>query len=109
MCRYLPCVARSGSPVVYVDDTPEQISALNTAGRSCNAAHAKRTGLARATLKNVAPRPCTRYVAPGLAAHLVPYILVPGLSELMVALWLLAAIGGNVERWKQQPSPAWQA
>jgi hypothetical protein len=30
-------------------------------------------------------------LAPGLEVHLVPYILVPGLSELLVAGWLLVA------------------
>ena len=45
------------------------------------------------------------FLAPGFAAHLVPYILVPGLSELVVALWF-AAIGVNVERWKRQAAVA---
>jgi hypothetical protein len=43
-------------------------------------------------------------LAPGFAAHLVPYIQVPsGLAELSLCLWLLV-IGVNAERWKEQAS-----
>ncbi|MGA5822986.1 DUF4386 domain-containing protein [Kitasatospora sp. NPDC094028] len=41
-------------------------------------------------------------LSPGFAAHLVPWIQLPALGELVFALWLLAA-GVNTERWMQQP------
>lgn len=45
-------------------------------------------------------------LAPGFAAHLVPYIQVPsGLAELSLCLWLLV-MGVNVQRWKEQASKA---
>jgi len=49
----------------------------------------------------------TNYLAtfrpPELAAHLFPYILIPGVAEIVLALWLLVA-GVNVPRWKEQAS-----
>jgi hypothetical protein len=42
------------------------------------------------------------FLAPGFAAHLVPYIQVPsGLAELSLALWLLV-VGLNAQRWHEQ-------
>jgi len=41
------------------------------------------------------------FIAPQFAAHLVPYILIPGLAEIVLALWLLV-MGLNTERWKEQ-------
>ena len=41
------------------------------------------------------------FLAPEFAAHLFPYILIPGLAEIVLALWLLVA-GVNVQRWKKQ-------
>ncbi len=42
------------------------------------------------------------FLAPGFAAHLVPYIQVPsGLAELSLCLWLLV-MGVNVTRWEAQ-------
>jgi Domain of unknown function (DUF4386) len=46
------------------------------------------------------------FLAPGFAAHLVPYIQVPsGLAELSLCLWLLV-MGVNVSRWEKQASQA---
>jgi hypothetical protein len=43
-------------------------------------------------------------IAPGLAAHLVPYIQLPSLvGELSLCLWLLL-VGVNVQRWHAQAS-----
>ena len=43
-------------------------------------------------------------LAPGFAAHLVPYIQVPsGVAELSLTLWLLV-VGVNVQRWEEQSS-----
>jgi hypothetical protein len=45
-------------------------------------------------------------LAPGFAAHLVPYIQVPsGLAELSLCLWFLV-MGVNVSRWEKQASQA---
>jgi hypothetical protein len=44
------------------------------------------------------------FVSPAFAANLVPYILVPGGAELLLALWLVV-VGVNVQRWKEQASP----
>ena len=41
------------------------------------------------------------FLAPAFAAHLTPWILIPGLSELLVAVWLLV-VGVNAQRWKEQ-------
>lgn len=41
------------------------------------------------------------FLSPAFAAHLVPYILVPGVAELLLALWLVV-IGVNVPRWNEQ-------
>ena len=38
------------------------------------------------------------FLAPQFAAHLIPYILLPGLSEILVALWL-AFFGINLRHW----------
>jgi hypothetical protein len=43
------------------------------------------------------------FLSPAFAAHLLPYILVPGGAELLLALWLVV-VGVNVQRWKEQPS-----
>ena len=46
------------------------------------------------------------FLAPGFAAHLVPYIQLPsGVGELSLCLWLLV-MGVNAERWKKQASAA---
>jgi len=45
------------------------------------------------------------FLAPAFAAHLVPYILIPGVAELLFALWLLV-MGVNAERWREQASRA---
>ena len=41
------------------------------------------------------------FLSPTVAAHLVPYILIPGVAELLLALWLVV-FGANVERWREQ-------
>jgi hypothetical protein len=47
-------------------------------------------------------------LAPGFAAHLVPWINLPAaLGEGSLCLWLLAA-GVNVGRWQEQASTAIQ-
>ncbi|HKF36447.1 MAG TPA: DUF4386 domain-containing protein, partial [Ktedonobacteraceae bacterium] len=44
------------------------------------------------------------FLAPGFAAHLVPYIQLPsGVAELSLCLWLLV-MGVNVSRWEAQAS-----
>jgi hypothetical protein len=43
------------------------------------------------------------FIAPVFASHLVPYILIPGITELVFALWLLVK-GVNVQRWNEQAS-----
>jgi hypothetical protein len=46
------------------------------------------------------------FLAPGFAAHLVPYIQLPsGLAELSLCLWFLV-MGVNVSRWEKQASQA---
>ena len=44
------------------------------------------------------------FVSPAFAANLVPYILVLGGAELLLALWLVV-VGLNLQRWKEQASP----
>ena len=44
------------------------------------------------------------FLAPGFAAHLVPYIQLPsGVGELSLCLWLLV-MGVNAQRWNEQAS-----
>ena len=45
------------------------------------------------------------FIVPAFAAHLYPYILIPGIAELLLAFWLLL-IGVNAQRWTQQASAA---
>jgi hypothetical protein len=44
-------------------------------------------------------------VAPDFAAHLSPWILIPGLADLLLPTWLLV-IGLNAQRWKEQAQAA---
>lgn len=41
------------------------------------------------------------FLAPDFAAHLQPYILAPGLSEILIALWL-TVFGVNEKRWNER-------
>ena len=41
------------------------------------------------------------FLSPEFAAHLVPYILIPGVAEILLALWLFV-MGVNAQRWKEQ-------
>jgi hypothetical protein len=43
------------------------------------------------------------FLAPDFAAHLSPWILIPGLADLIVPTWLLL-VGVNEHRWKEQTS-----
>ena len=45
------------------------------------------------------------FLSPGFAVHLVPYILAPGVAELLLALWLVV-MGVNVQRWNEQAGAA---
>jgi hypothetical protein len=45
------------------------------------------------------------FLAPEFAAHLSPYILIPGVVEIVLALWLLVK-GVNAERWKEREAAA---
>jgi len=45
------------------------------------------------------------FLAPEFAAHLSPYILIPGVVEIVLALWLIV-MGVNEKRWKEQASAA---
>jgi hypothetical protein len=44
-------------------------------------------------------------LAPDFAALLSPWILLPGLADLVIPVWLLV-VGVNVRRWKEQASVA---
>jgi uncharacterized protein DUF4386 len=52
------------------------------------------------------------FLSPAFAAHLLPYILLPGGAELLLATWLLV-VGVNPRRWQEQAAaegtlaPAW--
>ncbi len=48
-----------------------------------------------------------RFLSPELAAHLFPYILMPGVAELLLALWLLV-VGVNAAKWQKQASATGQ-
>ena len=48
------------------------------------------------------------FLSPAFATHLEPYVLVTGMAELLLALWLVV-VGVNVQRWKEQASAAGQA
>jgi hypothetical protein len=49
------------------------------------------------------------FLAPGLAAHLFPYILAPsGVAELALSLWLIA-IGVNEPKWHERARAAMDA
>ena len=45
------------------------------------------------------------FLSPELAAHLSPYIQIPGVVEIVLALWLFV-MGVNAQRWKEQASAA---
>jgi Domain of unknown function (DUF4386) len=45
------------------------------------------------------------FLSPEFAAHLSPYIQIPGVVEILLALWLFV-MGVNVQRWKEQASTA---
>ena len=45
------------------------------------------------------------FLSPSFAAHLEPYVVVTGMAELLLALWLVV-VGVNVQRWKEQASAA---
>jgi hypothetical protein len=45
------------------------------------------------------------FLWPAFQAHLEPYILLPGVAELLLALWLVV-MGVNEQRWKEQASSA---
>ncbi len=45
------------------------------------------------------------FLSPAFAAHLLPYILLPGVAELLLARWLVV-MGVNVPRWQEQAGAA---
>jgi len=45
------------------------------------------------------------FLSPAFAAHLLPYILIPGVAELLLALWLVV-FGVNAKRWREQEAAA---
>jgi hypothetical protein len=48
---------------------------------------------------------CATFLSPEFAARLFPCIPIPGLSEVVLALWLLV-MGVNMKRWKEQADAA---
>jgi uncharacterized protein DUF4386 len=40
------------------------------------------------------------FLAPGIAAHVFPYLVASAVAEISLCLWLV--MGVNVERWKEQ-------
>jgi hypothetical protein len=49
----------------------------------------------------------SNFISPAFAAHLLPYILIPGVAELLLALWFVV-MGVNAERWNAQASAAFE-
>lgn len=41
------------------------------------------------------------FLSPSFAAHLLPYILLPGVAELILAFWLVVK-GVDAQRWREQ-------
>jgi hypothetical protein len=47
----------------------------------------------------------SNFISPAFAARLLPYILIPGVAELLLALWFVV-IGVNAQQWKLQADAA---
>jgi hypothetical protein len=47
----------------------------------------------------------SNFISPAFAARLLPYILIPGVAELLLALWFVV-IGVNAQQWKLQAGAA---
>ena len=45
------------------------------------------------------------FLAPGIAAHVFPYLAASAVAEISLCLWLLL-MGVNAQRWKEQASAA---